>query len=82
MPGPVVDTESAQEFRREILDRITVEELQTLEPESALAGYLTEARQILSGLPDHRPVEPHRLTTDFEDLRWFWLPEEVVPAPA
>jgi len=30
MPGPVVDTQSAQEFRREILDRITVPELQDI----------------------------------------------------
>lgn len=30
MAGPVVDTLSAQEFRREILDRITVEELQSI----------------------------------------------------
>ena len=28
MAGPVVDTQSAQEFRREILDRITAAELQ------------------------------------------------------
>ena len=30
MPGPVVDTLSAQEFRREILDRITAQELQSI----------------------------------------------------
>jgi hypothetical protein len=30
MAGPVVDTLSAQEFRREILDRITVDELQAI----------------------------------------------------
>jgi hypothetical protein len=30
MPGPVVDTLSAQEFSREILDQITVEELQRI----------------------------------------------------
>jgi hypothetical protein len=30
MPGPVVDTQSAQEFSREILDRITVPELQAI----------------------------------------------------
>lgn len=30
MPGPVVDTLSAQEFQREILDRITVEQLQSI----------------------------------------------------
>jgi hypothetical protein len=30
LPGPVVDTLSAQEFRREILDRITATELQAV----------------------------------------------------
>jgi selenocysteine lyase/cysteine desulfurase len=47
------------------------------EPETALAGYLDEARAILGRLPDARPVPPHRLTADFEALRWFWLPEEI-----
>jgi selenocysteine lyase/cysteine desulfurase len=48
------------------------------EPETALAGYLAEARRILADQPDDRPIEPHRLTDDVEALRWFWLPEEVV----
>jgi selenocysteine lyase/cysteine desulfurase len=50
------------------------------ESEAALAGYLAEARRILSELPDERPVEAHHLTPDFETLRWFWLPEEVATA--
>jgi hypothetical protein len=47
------------------------------EPESALAGYLDDARRILADQPDDRPVPPHRLTDDVEALRWFWLPEEI-----
>jgi len=52
------------------------------EPESALSGYLAEARRILAALPDERAVAPHELTPDFEALRWFWLPEEVAAATA
>ncbi|HET9682313.1 MAG TPA: aminotransferase class V-fold PLP-dependent enzyme [Candidatus Limnocylindrales bacterium] len=52
------------------------------EPETVLAGYLDDARLILAELPDGRPVEAHRLTEDFEALRWFWLPEEVATAGA
>ena len=51
------------------------------EPESRLRDYLHEAREIV-----HRPpravagpsVDPASVGPDFEDLRWFWLPEEVV----
>ncbi|MBI2782432.1 MAG: aminotransferase class V-fold PLP-dependent enzyme [Chloroflexi bacterium] len=46
-------------------------------PESALTGYLEDARSILAALPDQAPVEPAHLTADFEALRWFWLPEEI-----
>jgi len=51
-------------------------------PESALAGYLAEARALLSSLPDPAVdgVMPHladeRLSADFEHLRWFDLPAE------
>jgi selenocysteine lyase/cysteine desulfurase len=48
-------------------------------PDSSLAGYLAEARRIFAG-PRAAPPEPlERSATgpDFEDLRWFWLPEEI-----
>lgn len=51
-------------------------------PESALAGYLHEARALLAALPDPAVdgVMPHladdRLSADFEHLRWFDLPAE------
>ena len=47
------------------------------EPESALAGYLEEARRILS--TPRSPAEHDALEVgpDFEHLRWFWLPEEI-----
>ena len=52
------------------------------EPESRLADYLDEAERILAdpvgGARARRP-SPSRSTvgTDFESLRWFWLPEEI-----
>ena len=51
-------------------------------PESALAGYLDEARALLASLPDPAVdgVMPHladdRFSADFEHLRWFDLPAE------
>ncbi|HVD02374.1 MAG TPA: aminotransferase class V-fold PLP-dependent enzyme [Candidatus Dormibacteraeota bacterium] len=45
------------------------------EPESALGGYLIEARKILEA-PRQSP-EPMELSADFEHLRWFWLPHEL-----
>jgi selenocysteine lyase/cysteine desulfurase len=49
-------------------------------PESALAGYLDEARALFESLPDPYPdgepqhVADERLSDDFEHLRWFDLP--------
>ncbi len=51
-------------------------------PESALAGYLDEARTLFASLPDPAAggMMPHladeRLSADFEHLRWFDLPAE------
>ncbi len=47
-------------------------------PESALAGYLDEARRMLAE-PQATPDERVHLEVgdDFEHLRWFWLPEEI-----
>jgi selenocysteine lyase/cysteine desulfurase len=50
------------------------------EPESALGGYLREARAILAEQPDDRPVPLHHLAREVEELRWFWLPEEIAAA--
>jgi selenocysteine lyase/cysteine desulfurase len=51
------------------------------EPEWALPGYLDEARRIIAGVADElRSVsleDPPR-TPDFEELRWFPLPSEVL----
>jgi len=48
-------------------------------PDSTLAGYLAEARGIVAGPRAASPEPLERLATgpDFEDLRWFWLPEEI-----
>ena len=48
-------------------------------PDSALAGYVAAARAIVASSP-RRPasrLDPDAVGPDFEDLRWFWLPEEV-----
>ena len=49
-----------------------------MEPESALIGYLAEARRILAD-PPLPPTTPEHLVVDddFETLRWFPLPDEV-----
>ena len=51
------------------------------EPEWALPGYLDEARRILAATGDEyktlRVDDPAR-TADFEELRWFLLPGEVL----
>ena len=51
------------------------------EPETRLAGYLAEAERLLAdpvavlGPPPEAESLP--VDADFEDLRWFWLPEEI-----
>jgi selenocysteine lyase/cysteine desulfurase len=47
-------------------------------PESALPGYLAEARRLFAISPAPG-VTIHKLDlgADFEHLRWFWLPEEI-----
>jgi hypothetical protein len=51
------------------------------EPESRLAEYLAEAERILAdpvaALGPPPAPEPTVVDEDFEDLRWFWLPEEI-----
>ncbi len=51
------------------------------EPEWALPGYLDEAKQVIASVTDEvrtlEVVDPVR-TADFEELRWFPLPSEVV----
>jgi selenocysteine lyase/cysteine desulfurase len=51
------------------------------EPEVRLAGYLDEARAILARPPrplDGPTVRAGEVGPDFDDLRWFVLPEEVL----
>jgi selenocysteine lyase/cysteine desulfurase len=50
-----------------------------LEPETALPGYLVEARRLLAAGPEQNgsKVEHLAVGPDFEHLRWFWLPEEI-----
>jgi selenocysteine lyase/cysteine desulfurase len=49
------------------------------EPESALAGYLETARAILADPPAPTTAPEHiEVDADFETLRWFPLPDEVL----
>ena len=51
------------------------------EPEWALPGYLDEARRIMAGVAEEFrtvSVEDPARTRDFEELRWFPLPSEVI----
>ena len=59
---------------------------QATEPESALPGYLDDARRLFAdavagtGAGSRTRTQPPRdppLTADFEHLRWFWLPREI-----
>jgi len=49
------------------------------EPETALPGYLAEARRLLAAGVERNgsKVEHLAVGADFEHLRWFWLPEEI-----
>ena len=51
------------------------------EPESRLAGYLDEAARIfedpVAALGPAPEPELLAVGTDFESLRWFWLPDEI-----
>src|SRR3990172_793768 len=50
------------------------------EPESSLDGHLVEARRILALPVPGGPATSLDVGPDFEELRWFWLPEEVAAA--
>jgi selenocysteine lyase/cysteine desulfurase len=43
-------------------------------PESALAGYLEEARALVANRPEPSDLPPSGVSADFEALRWFDLP--------
>jgi len=48
-------------------------------PDAALSGYLEEARRIAAAPHTHEPerLDVGAVGPDFEDLRWFWLPQEI-----
>jgi selenocysteine lyase/cysteine desulfurase len=52
------------------------------ERETALAGYLRDARELVAALPEPPAAQaPDGPTGEtFERLRWFWLPGELAPA--
>jgi hypothetical protein len=47
-------------------------------PESALAGYLAEARQLLSACQHTSATDEATVNTDFDNLRWFDLPAACI----
>ena len=47
------------------------------EPGSRLADHLEEARVLLAEPPAAAEAQALDVGGDFEDLRWFWLPQEV-----
>jgi selenocysteine lyase/cysteine desulfurase len=51
-------------------------------PETALAGYLDEARELLAATPPWTAADPEPgvLSAAFEHLRWFDLPPDSLPA--
>jgi hypothetical protein len=55
---------------------------QVTEPEEALPGYLDEARRIIAEVAASPAIgaaaDDPPLTADFEELRWFSLPSEVL----
>ncbi|HEX3590115.1 MAG TPA: aminotransferase class V-fold PLP-dependent enzyme [Pseudonocardiaceae bacterium] len=51
-------------------------------PESALAGYLSHAHDLVAGRADCVDAGAAGLPAAFEELRWFDLPAECLPAAA
>lgn len=58
-------------------DGVVHPDRRTAAPESAMAGYLESARALLAAATPGDPIAPIPMSTDFESLRWFPLPEEV-----
>lgn len=51
-----------------------------IEGEGALETYLEAARRIVESPHTHQSEALTGVSEDFEHLRWFWLPADVVPA--
>ncbi len=49
------------------------------EPESRFPSYLMAAKVLLADPPETSLAEPLAVSPDFETLRWFLLPDEVLP---
>ena len=58
--------------------RMTYQSHHRTEPESRLAEYLVEARELLANLPAPTSAPEHiTVDADFETLRWFPLPDDL-----
>jgi selenocysteine lyase/cysteine desulfurase len=74
--GPVEPPMRLSQLSYDAEGRLTYPHHLETAPESALAGYLTEAAELFASLPE--PGEAHvadLMSADFEHLRWFDLPE-------
>ena len=64
---------------------LTYPRLDDRAPESALRGYLDEARELLASLPEPESIDDESLARslgpDFEALRWFDLPAASLAVP-
>jgi selenocysteine lyase/cysteine desulfurase len=80
--GPVEPPLSLHDLRYDAAGELRYPRHGPRAPESALAGYLTEARRLLAERPatDGWPP-PAGVSEDFERLRWFELPGECLVTP-
>jgi selenocysteine lyase/cysteine desulfurase len=81
--GPVEPPLSLHDLRYDDTGRLCHPRHERRAPESALAGYLEEARRLLAGrAADDGWAAPTGVSEDFESLRWFELPGACLTPPA
>jgi selenocysteine lyase/cysteine desulfurase len=80
--GPIEPPLSLHDLRYDAEGELRYPQHPLRAPESALAGYLEEARHLLAQRPAEDGWEPPAgVSADFESLRWFELPGECLAAP-
>jgi len=80
--GPIEPPLSLRDLRYDAEGELRYPQHPLRAPESALVGYLEEARSLLAQRPAEDGWEPPAgVSADFESLRWFALPGECLAAP-